>query len=52
MEILEILEIALLKTKIYIKVNNFVKVHLNELEELRLKQDKRRYDILMARDGL
>ena len=51
MEILEILEIALLKTEIDIKVNNFVKVHLNELEELRLKQDKRRYDILMSRDG-
>ena len=31
-----ILEIALLNTEIDIKVNNLVKVHLNELEELRL----------------
>ena len=46
-----ILEIALLNTEIDIKVNNFVKVHLNELEELRLKQDKRMNDFLMSRDG-
>ena len=46
-----ILEIALLNTEIDIKVNNLVKVHLNELEELRLKQDKRRNDFLMSRDG-
>ena len=46
-----ILEIALLNTEIDIKVNYLVKVHLNELEELRLKQDKRRKDFLMSRDG-
>ena len=40
--ILYILEIALLNTQIDIKVTNLVEVHLNELEELRLKQDKRR----------
>ena len=46
-----ILEIALLNTDIDIKVNNLVKVYLNELEELRLKQDKRRNDFFMSRDG-
>ena len=46
-----ILEIALLKTEIDTKVNNLVKVHLNELEELRLKKDKMRYDFLMLREG-
>ena len=46
-----ILEIALLKTEIDIKVNNLVKVHLNELEELRLKKYKMRYDFLMLREG-
>ena len=44
-----ILEIALLNTEIDIKVNNLVKVHLNELEELRL-QDRRRNDFHMSRD--
>ena len=29
-----IFEITLLNTEIYIKVNNLVKVHLNELDEL------------------
>ena len=42
-----ILEIALLNTKIYIKVKNLVKVHVNEIEELRLKQEKKRKDFHM-----
>ena len=33
-----ILEIASLNTEIDIKVSNLLKVHLNELEELRLKK--------------
>ena len=33
-----ILEIALLNTDINININNLVKVHLNELDKLRLKQ--------------
>ena len=33
-------EISLLNNEIYIKFNNFVKVHINELGELRVKQDK------------
>ena len=35
-----ITEIALLNPEINIKVNNLVKVHLNELDELILKKDK------------
>ena len=35
-----ITEIALLNTEINIKVNNLVKVHLNELDELIPKSDK------------
>ena len=46
-----ILEIAFLNTEIDIKVNNWVKVHFNELEELRLRQDTRRNDFHMSRDG-
>ena len=45
-----IMEIALLKTKIDNKFNNLMKVHLNELEELRLNQIKRMNDFLMSRD--
>ena len=36
-----ILEIALLNTEIYIKVNNLEKVHLNKLEELKQNKIKR-----------
>ena len=44
-------EIALLNIEIDNNVNNLVKLHLNELEELRLKQDKRRNEFHMSRDG-
>ena len=37
-----IFEMSLLNNKIDIKVYNLVKVQLNELEEHRLEQDKRR----------
>ena len=39
-----ILEISLLNTEIYIKITNLMKVHLDELEEFRLKQDRMRND--------
>ena len=38
--------------EIDIKVTHLVKVHLNVLEELRIKEYKRRNDIHMSRDGL
>ena len=43
-------EITLLNTGIKIKVNNLVKVHLNELDEPSQKQDKTRNDFPMSRD--
>ena len=43
-------EIALLNTEININFNNLVKVHLIDLDELRLKQDKMRNDFHMSRD--
>ena len=43
-----ITKIALLNTEINIKVNNFVKIHLNELDELILKSNKLRNDFYMS----
>ena len=43
-----ITKIALLNTEINIKVNNFVKIHLNELDEPILKQNKITNDFHMS----
>ena len=45
-----IFKIVLLNTNISINVNNLGEIHLNELNDLRLKQDKMRKNFYMSRD--
>ena len=45
-----IFKIVLQNTNISINVNNFGEIHLNELNDLRLKQDKMRKNFYMSRD--